>query len=135
MRSEVAAPMHTARAVLFSFLFGLRSAAGGLRDVREPLLLSRERACDRALKNKIKWENRKHERSRSRLAFLKTEPAHWACAILSSGGYDSASAPLTPRGVGTVSVARPTRSVTFSLGRRIYRARCSLSNCVCRFWV
>jgi hypothetical protein len=28
MRSEVAAPMHTARAVLFSFLFGLRSAAG-----------------------------------------------------------------------------------------------------------
>jgi hypothetical protein len=40
--------MHTARAVLFSFLFGLRSAAGGLRDVREPLLLSRERACDRA---------------------------------------------------------------------------------------
>ena len=38
MRSEVAAPMHTARAVLFSFLFGLRSAAGGLRDVREPLL-------------------------------------------------------------------------------------------------
>jgi hypothetical protein len=37
--------MHTARAVLFSFLgfiSGLRSAAGGLRDVREPLLLSRE---------------------------------------------------------------------------------------------
>jgi hypothetical protein len=42
--------MHTARDVLFSFLFGLRSAAGGLRDVREPLLLSRERACDRAQK-------------------------------------------------------------------------------------
>jgi hypothetical protein len=46
MRSEVAAPMHAARAVLFSFLcflFGLKSAAGELRDVREPLLLSRER--------------------------------------------------------------------------------------------
>jgi hypothetical protein len=38
--------MHTARAVLFSFLsflFGLRSAAGKLRDVREPLLLSRKK--------------------------------------------------------------------------------------------
>jgi hypothetical protein len=35
MRSEVAAPMQTARAVLFSFwssIFGLRSAAGELRD-------------------------------------------------------------------------------------------------------
>jgi hypothetical protein len=31
MRSEVAAPMHTARAIISSFLFGLRSAAGGLR--------------------------------------------------------------------------------------------------------
>jgi hypothetical protein len=35
--------------------------------VREPLLLSRERACEQ----KIKWENRKYERSCSRLTFLK----------------------------------------------------------------
>jgi hypothetical protein len=58
MRSEVAAPMHTARAVLFSFLlflFGLSfflasdlPQAAELRDVREPLLRSREKACDPA---------------------------------------------------------------------------------------
>jgi hypothetical protein len=59
--------MHTARAVLFSFLsflFGLRSTAGELRDVREPLPLSRERAIER--RNKIKWGSRKYERSPSR---------------------------------------------------------------------
>jgi hypothetical protein len=53
MRGKSAAPMYmyAARAALFSFLsflFGLRSAAGELRDVRKPLLFSRERACDRA---------------------------------------------------------------------------------------
>jgi hypothetical protein len=30
----------------FLFGFGLRTAAGELRDVHVPLLLSRERACD-----------------------------------------------------------------------------------------
>jgi hypothetical protein len=52
MWSEVATPMHTARAVLFSFLsfiFGLRSAAG---DVREPLLASLARG--RVIGAKIK---------------------------------------------------------------------------------
>jgi hypothetical protein len=41
--------------------------------VREPLLLSHEKACDRAQKKEEEKEreSRKHERSRSRLAFLK----------------------------------------------------------------
>jgi hypothetical protein len=74
--------------------------------------LARRRVIQR--KNKTKWENRKYERSRGRIVFLKTEPAHWPCAILSSVCHGSSSAPLAPRGVGTASVARPTRSVTFT---------------------
>ena len=49
--SQLPIAMHAARAVLFSFLclvFSPRSATGELRDVCEPLLLSRERACGRA---------------------------------------------------------------------------------------